>query len=804
MFSLCLLLPLAAQETQVLPEPGTPPTVDTITPVPLPEIPFGSIAIMEPMIPKELNINNQGGTIEGNIETGIRFGGPVKIVGDNGLEIFSDTAVLDLKQKSVTLIGGVSIYQGNTMQRGSRAVYYYERKFLDVSGMRASMDPILLESGKFIVEQRNGKQVYVGENAGITADDVEIPGYWFRSKKTTVYPGEKVVFNSMRIYAGDTPIFWFPYLSQPLDPNLGYHFLPGARSPWGAFLLNSYGVMLDSDSKDPWLLSRWHLDLRTRRGIGTGLDLVDMRLKESKELTGLSLYHLFDLAPETNTTGVTRGHVSNNRYAISLKHRLAPKWESHADWRIDSNLTLLSDNYYLEDFDVRQYRINPAPDNTLGIYRRDDTSLLSLYTRFRINDFYRADTRLPEISFDQSRRPLFDLPILHEGSTSFGIIGEQAADLARTAIIDPLLSLPIGDPSAPGLLDQLSGYERLLAAQIIALPAGDPRREALSTQLRDSSYARFNTNQEFSLPMTFGGFLNFTPQAGAGYTRYDAVSGPRDNMDRSTLHFGAESSVKFSQDFSNYQNAGWGINGLKHVIQPYVTWSIVSTNDYDLADPMVDRLTPTTRPRPIDPARFTATDSLQSWNILRFGARNQLITKRDNQSFEWLFLDTYMDAFIRDPEGQRNCSNLYNDLRWQPLPWMGVDVESQVPIISGGTGFNEFATSLHFMPADNFDFSLGYRWLSDHPALTDSNLFNLQTYTRLTDNWGFGTSHVLELDDGTMELQQCTIHRDMGNWVLSVGISQRDNRLKKEYGLVLSLTLKGFPAGMPTLNMNTL
>ena len=41
-------------------------------------------------MPKELKINNQGGTIEGNIETGMRLGGPVKIEGDNGLEIFSE------------------------------------------------------------------------------------------------------------------------------------------------------------------------------------------------------------------------------------------------------------------------------------------------------------------------------------------------------------------------------------------------------------------------------------------------------------------------------------------------------------------------------------------------------------------------------------------------------------------------------------------------------------------------------------------------------------------------------------------
>ncbi|MEN9974586.1 MAG: assembly protein LptD, partial [Verrucomicrobiota bacterium] len=431
--SLWLVLPLTGQDAQVLPDPGPSPAVDTITPVPPPSIPFGSPSATEPVMPKDLKILNQGGKILGDIQNGLHLGGPVKILGDNGLEIFSNTADLDLKAKTVTLIGRVTVYQGNMMQRGERAVYYYDRKFLDTSGLRASLDPILLESGKFTVEQRGDKQVFVGQNAGVTTHDVEHPNYWVRAKTTTIYPGEKVTFNHLTLYAGETPVFWLPYLSQPLDADLGYHLIPGARSSWGAYLLNSYGIMLGGtpdpvtgDKKDAWLLSRWHLDLRSTRGIGTGLDLVDKRSNESDEITGLSLAYLYDLAPETTRAGVPRGIVDPDRFSAELKYRITPDWPGGGDWRIDSNLTLLSDAHFLEDFKIAEYRTNPAPDNTLGIYRRDEGSLLSLYARFRINDFYRADTRLPEISYDQARGPWFGLPMLHEGNTSLGIIGEQA------------------------------------------------------------------------------------------------------------------------------------------------------------------------------------------------------------------------------------------------------------------------------------------------------------------------------------------------------------------------------------------
>jgi LPS-assembly protein len=805
---LLLVLPLGAQDSQVLPDAGSPPPVDTITPVPPPTIPIGAAGAMETQLPKELKINNQGGTIEGNTETGVRLGGPVKIQGDNGLEIFSDSAVLDLKAKSVTLIGGVSVYQGNLMQRGERAVYYYERKFLDASGLRASLDPILLESGKFTVEQRGDSQVYIGEDAGITTHDVADPGYWIRAKKTTIYPGEKIVFRDMKVYAGHTPLFWLPYLSQPLNAELGYHFIPGARSAWGAYLLNTYGIMLGGktdpvtgDNKDAWLLSRWHLDLRSKRGVGGGVDFVDTRVENSDEISGLSLYYTNDIAPETKRSGVPRGQVNPDRYRVELKHRIKFDTKDDADWRIDSNLTLLSDSHYLEDFDMVNYRTNPAPDNTLGIYRRDDNSLLSLYTRFRLNDFYRADTRLPEIAFDQARRPIFDLPILHEGKTSLGIIGEKAGDPTRNAILNPLMDLAPGDPAAEALLRQLSGYERLLAEQIRNTAPG-AKRDALRAQLLDASYGRFSTYQELSMPMMLGGFLSFTPVAGIGYSHYLAEAGPQSNSDRTQLHAGVESSVKFSKDLGPYKNHTWGIDGLLHVFQPYANWSVISADNVELGDPMVDRLTPSTRPRPLDPMRFTATDEMQSWNVLRFGARNRLLTKRDGQSFEWLYLDTYMDAFINDPEGRRTCSNLYNDIRWQPLPWMGIDLETQFPIVSGGSGFNEYGSLVRFMPTDNFEFSLGYRWLSGHPVLTDSNRFVLQTYTRLTESWGVGTRHVVEFDDGTIEQQQYTLHRDLGNWVAGMGLTSRDNRLRQEYGVMFSLTLKDFPSVSLPFNLD--
>jgi LPS-assembly protein len=796
-----LLLILKAQEIPIVPsKEAVPPPVELIQPVPAPEITLGQLQ-ESPALPENLKINNHGGTIEGDPEGGIRLGGPIHVIGDNGLEIFSKRANIDLKAKSVTFDEDVSVYQGSVLQRGKHAVYFYDSGVIDASELRISMDSILLESGKFTSKGSGSDRIFIGRNAGISTHDVQDPSYWIRSDKTTVYPGERVTFHNLKLYAGDKPVFWLPYISQPLDGELGYHFIPGARSNWGPFILNSYGIMLGGEpnaltgeKEDAWLLSKWKLDLRATRGAAFGVDLVDTRQIFSDEISGFSIYFADDLDPYDSRTGIPRNSIHSERLEIELKTRYELQLEQDAYWRLDTNLHYLSDSYYLEDFDPRLYRINPAPDNTIGIHRRDDDSLLSIFGRFRINDFYRTDTQSPEIAFDQTRKPIFGSPFLHEGHTSFSIRGEEAADVTKRTLLDPLLTLPPGDPSVPGLLAQLGEYERNLVEQIRALPPGDPRIALLEARLFDTGYNRFHTNHTLSRPFTYKDWFTLTPHIGAAFTQYSGVQGPAASDARFVLHGGAEAALKFSKNYDNIQNSTLGVDGLLHFFQPYINWSITSADELNEDFPQIDRLTFTTRPRSLDPLRYTAIDDYESWNIVRTGARHQLITHRDDQSYEWLYLDTYMDSYFNDPEGNRDFSNLYNDIRWQPLPWLGIDLETQLPVFDRGSGFTELSTRLRFMPNEHWEFSLAYRDLNNHPVLLDSNRIDLGTYIRLSENWGFGTRHIFEMDDSTIELQQYTLQRDLGEWVAGVGLSHANNRYEDEFAIVFSLTLKSFPS----------
>lgn len=694
----------------------------------------------------------------------------VRIETDSGMTAIADRMKFDLASQTGQLTGNVSIYQDGLVYRGRSAVYDHKTGKVNTRGLRAGVAPLLLESSQFESQIINGQRIFIGRNAGITSHDAEDPHWWLRADQTTLFPGERVIFKDLKLYAGETPIFWLPYLSQQLDAELGYHFVPGGRSNLGLFIKNRYGVMLGGE-RDPvtgandsaWLLAHFQADLYSRRGLGLGLSLFDTRAEEDDQFGWLKFSYINDLDPQASRSGIPRPPVNEDRYRVELAHRLKA-WETqNADYFVGANLTWLSDGFYLEDFDPALFNVNPNPDNTLFLNRRTANSFAQLNARVQLNSFYQSDTRLPELSYDWFRQPFLDTDFLYESQTSAGVYRKYLGDFRA---------------------DQLR-------AEAALLPAGDPRQEDIAALLDSAGFTRLHTYHEFSRPSKIG-HLNVVPKIGAGYTNYSSVEGPHNSMSRTHLFAGVDTSMKFTKAYPDWIDEKWGLNGVLHIVEPYVNLSALSSDSLDSSFDRIDRLTASTRPRPLGVGRFTAIDDLDSWTIMRLGMRNRLVTHRDGGTHDWLTMDTYFDSFFEDPEFNRNFSNLYNEVRWHPLPWLDLEVDFQIPLFND-SNFTEVATAATFMPNENMEFSIRHRFLNDHPILRDSNRLELDFYARLTDYWGIGTRHRWEIADGTLELQNYNLYYDFDSWVGSIGFFVRDHRIENEYGLMLSFGLKEFP-----------
>jgi LPS-assembly protein len=149
------------------------------------------------------------------------------------------------------------------------------------------------------------------------------------------------------------------------------------------------------------------------------------------------------------------------------------------------------------------------------------------------------------------------------------------------------------------------------------------------------SAARADTFHQLLLPWTFFNWLNVTPHAGGRFTWYSRESGPggtNDETDRAVFNTGVETSFKVSQLWAGATNSLLDIDGLRHIIEPSVNYVFVPRPTTPLSQlPQFDSASPSLLLLPIQFPDYDNIDSIDSQNVIRFGLRNALQTKRDGQ-----------------------------------------------------------------------------------------------------------------------------------------------------------------------------
>lgn len=722
---------------------------------------------------------------KGNVE--IKIGGTVIQAGE--AEFHQTTGKVYARDNA-------RVFKDGALFTGEEIIYDTNTGEVVSNEFRSSFDPVFYEAENIKVPTGDEGQMIELHDATLTSHDNADPNFRVKAKTIRIYPGERVVFKNLKVYAGNAPVLWLPYLSQPLDDELGYYFVPGFNSTWGAFLLNQYGFMIQDHT-----LAKAHLDLRSERGLAGGIEFESVRHHDNKNFGNLNLYYANDQDPQTAFNGRVRNDpVDSDRYRVNFQHRVYLPGPEESTLYLDIDINKLSDQYFYQDFFPQEFRTDPQPDNLINLVKSHPRGTISLLARAQLNDFFQTDTRLPELAVDVTNAPLFDSGLFYTGYTTVGILdedlgyNEENLIAQRDANQEIIRQMQLGNYVIRGadLVDKTTG--KLIKESYDQL-GNESLMSTIERELQARGYGRFDTYHEISYPGQIGNFLNIVPKAGVGYTSYTNIDSPDiDSFDRTTLHAGIDSSLKFSKLYPEVENAALGLHGLRHIVQPYLNYSWVSTDEIGNNFTPIDRLSPTTRLRPLDIPRYTAVDGINDWNIVRYGIGNRFLTKRDGGAHNWLSINSYFESYLDDPEFNRDVSNLFTDVTWNPLPWMSAQINSQLPVFNDPMEFTEVQSNLYFMPTDWFRFNVGYYYLQDHPFFLDSNLVSIGTYTRLGEQWGFSTSHRFEAEDNTLEIQQYQLHRDLASWTAGIGAIIRDNRGgKEEFGILMSLTLKAFP-----------
>ena len=673
-------------------------------------------------------------------------------------DIYADYAQYNPSTHDVALRGHVRIYREASLYIAESGVYNTETKKIRALTARTESVPYFLKGGNVTSISDNG---YLVQGGNFTTNDTARPDFHLHAQKIRYYEDDRVIFQYVTAYIGNVPVFWWPYLYQSLSDTFSFSVTPAYTSTWGPSLLTQ--VMFPITD---YIKARLRLDYFGRRGPAIGFDPVIDYGKDQSSQARLKTFYIDDQNPDINQTNVPRKDVPTNRYRLSLEDRTNFTDSIYAT----ANITKLSDAYVMQDYYPGEFRIDPVPDNVVALTKTNPVFTLTGIERFQANDFFTTTERQPEVVLDIKRHGLFGGPIFYEGETGFA-------------------NLRLQFPEDSGI--------------------------------KNYGTDRFDTFHQLTFPNTYFGWLSFVPRVGYRGTYYgktwdlgSTVFVPPTNLlvpdfilppptttnpikfdgdtFRSVFDTGAEASFKISQKWENVQSRAFGLDGLMHVIQPFTDFSYVKEDGPNpLSILQFDRFEPSTQLRAIDFPQFTPIDSIASWTVWRVGVRNRLETRRDDQTITWLELDSFVDVNFTNPYDRTDYSNLFNNLRFNPLPWMSLSINSQLPAFS--KGFTEVDTVASVQPLANLQVNVAHRYLNGNPFFQDSSLFVFGGYCRLNDNWSVGVQEQYEAETGLLEEQRYSIYRDLSSWVASFGGIIRDNNGVKEYGLLFTVTLKAFP-----------
>jgi LPS-assembly protein len=753
-----------------------------------------------------VDLTSDSGT---SIQSGILVAHSNVVLYYGDVTIYCDHIYYNQSTHDAIVAGHVRIYQ--TSNPGTknekqmvvvtdRAVYNLDTHELRTAKFAADKAPFEIEGDAvYSPPVPNGStSMYNIVNASITTSDTTKPDWQLKAKHIRLYPDDRIILSNVTMYVGNIPISWFPYLYQSLNNQFSYNIIPGQNGTFGAYLMTSVTFPAPFTQN---LEATPHLDYYQYRGPAAGLDLsYEKTVGNNHNHFKFSSYFINDQQADLNTTSLGREHISSGRYRVQLQGQ----YYLSNDLSVLANIEKLSDPYFVQDFYPFQYQYNPAPDNFVELQQKGEAYTLNALVRFQANNFFETVERLPDISWNVARTPL----------AKTGIFFEQTIDAS-------LLHRAFANSTLGDLPMTYAQFQQ----RIQGVPNGtyNTLNNTYNIFNPDLQEFRLDSFQQFTYPKTYFGWLSIVPRLGFRTTFY-SQTGEADikenagNSDlgvygpygpyyvpgsvhytgpgvRFSVNAGLEASFKIQRSWENVQSHFLGLEGLRHIIQPYIDYSYVTSPiKPDHLLPMDQLLPGNTAIPPIDFPDFNASDSINQWSILRLGVRNRLQTRRGDTTINWLSLDTYFDINFQDPfDPTHQFSELVNQLQFNPVPWLGLGIFAQIPVFDSN-GFTEVNTYINWTVTPQFQLQLSDLVLQHNPDFSNSNAVTVNAYYKLNENWGFSVFEQFEAATQTWQRQGYWIHRDLSSWVGSFGvIADNNGGGKRNIGVQLMFTLKALP-----------
>lgn len=690
--------------------------------------------------PPEIEVNalSSEGSIE-YLENTLRVEDPAGVVARYGdATLIAREIQLDRLTSVVQAEGNVRLERGAEVWTGETLRYDFTSRQIQAANFRTGRPPYFAAGQGLGSDLTN--QIHSATGGFVTTDDLAEPGYRVRAKSLAFKPGQYIEARGATLYLGKIPVMYFPRYRRQLDrhPN-HWTLLPGYRSLYGAYLLSAYHWSIATNTA-----ADFHVDYRTKRGLGGGPDLAYDLGRAGQG--SLRTYYAHDEDPGLGETGE---EIPADRWRVAFSHSAFLR----DNLSVKAAVNTESDPYFRHDFFESEYREDMMPKSFFEVDQQWSNFSLDLLAQPQFNDFFQTVERLPDLKLTGLRQQLGISPFFYESESSLAYLRHRQGDFAPA-----------------------TNYAAL----------------------------RADTYHQVLVPWNFFGWLNLTPRVGGRYTYYGEerdTTFDQDSQDRWVFNTGAEVSTKMSRLWRSAHSRLLDVSGLRHIVEPSVNYVYVPTPDKrPLELPQFDYEWPSLELMPIQYPDYNSIDAIDSQNVVRFGLRNKLQTKRSDEIDNLLHWALFMDWRLRPRPDQETYGDVYSDLDFKPRSWLVLNSELRYDINT--TAWRMANHTVTLRPNDVWQWKIGHRYLLEIPGFgpdSGNNLFLSSLQFRLNENWSLRASQHFEARTGVMQEQYYSIFRDFRSWTAALTLRLRDSgetlRRQEDWSVAFQVSLKAFPSG---------
>ena len=746
------------------------------------------------------------------------------VVHDRGDVIFCDHLIWDRSTHVMIATGNVRIFTNGKVYRGDSITYNTDTKAMTSTTFKAADYPRFLTGKQVTTPDANHYHLV---DASFTTSNREHPSFHMQAATIEYRPNDEVVLKNVVLYVGDIPVFYLPIFVQSLtDSRPTYQFEIGNSGQYGYFMDNRYNWVA-SDK----LRGSVEFDWRENRGFAGGVDMQYFPSAFSDMV--LKTYYAQDYlyrGPDSSVPNdpahgslsnhnVYDGVASENRYRITFQQYL----QFSNDLSSTANLNFWSDPWITRDYFQGEYQQENQPPNFVNLNQYNPNFTLSLLVSPQSNPFFETVVRLPELSLETKQQNIFGLPLQYTSQSSLVNFQRKFADTSD--FLNPL------DYPYNSFSHETTAYN---------FYHPNAQFDFNTAQTANYSAFRYDTYHELAYPHQYFNFLTLTPRIGGRLTYYSDDNQNLDDFNtvgdkkikvandkwRLAGDAGLAGDFKLSRTWLDIKNPNLGIDGIRHVFEPYFDSAFAPT---PTATPnqirgFDDRLY-STQLQPLDWTEYNSIDSIDKQAVVRVGFWNKIQTKRDGVNYDLLTVNTYADAdfdnnfsaavpnnpgtpaspavgmlgtagYIPAKGGTQGTSgstfsNVFNDVRFYQSQQLTFRSLSSVAVADHS--YNEVDNSVLWTPDPSTQLSFGDAYLNHSQIFGDSNQLSLQLFYRLNEHWQFQAQEQVDAIKGHVQLQQYTVYRDLDAWQLAMTYADSEYNGQGDHTIYFSLTLKAFP-----------